>query len=94
MAYTYACRQEREGAGVRVPGSRGGHHGVDARAVRAPVVQRGAVRQPLHPAALLARRLRLHGAHVVLLQDLPRQLLLPPRPPAPDMDRPQIRLPG
>ena len=81
-------------AGVRVPGARGGHHVVDARAVRAPVAELHPLRQPLHPAPLLARRLRLHAPHVVLLQDLRRQLLLPPRPPPPDLVRPALRLPG
>ena len=89
-----ANRHERPGAGLRVPGARRGRGVVDARAVRVPVLQLAAVGHAPGAAPALARRLRLHAPPVVLLQDLHRQLLLPPRPAPPDVERPQIWLPG
>ncbi|XP_066390270.1 uncharacterized protein [Miscanthus floridulus] len=81
------------GAGLRVPGARGGRDAVAARVLRPADLRLHALLRAALPAAHVALRRPRHARHVGLVQDLRHLLLQPPRAAAPDLGRPQIRLP-
>uniref|UniRef100_A0A453KW90 Uncharacterized protein n=1 Tax=Aegilops tauschii subsp. strangulata TaxID=200361 RepID=A0A453KW90_AEGTS len=85
--------RDGRGAGLRVPGARGGRDAVDARAIRDADLRLHALRRAGLPAAALAHRAPLHVHGLGLVQDLHHLLLPPPRQAPPDLGRPQIRLP-
>ncbi|XP_048530335.1 uncharacterized protein LOC125509412 isoform X3 [Triticum urartu] len=93
LRYLIYTPTDGRGAGLRVPGARGGRDAVDARAVRDADLRLHALRGAGLPAAALAHRAALHVHGLGLVQDLRHLLLPPPRQAAPDLGRPQIRLP-